>query len=39
MLCSFLPQATAVEEADGISCEVIDLRTLLPWDVPTIGMP
>ncbi len=25
--------------ADGISCEVIDLRTLLPWDVDTVGEP
>lgn len=23
-------------KADGISCEVIDLRTILPWDVETI---
>lgn len=28
--------AREVAEADGIECEVIDLRTLLPWDVPTV---
>ena len=30
-------QAEEVAEADGISCEIIDLRTLLPWDVDTVG--
>ena len=30
-------QADDVEACEGISCEVIDLRTLLPWDVPTVG--
>jgi pyruvate/2-oxoglutarate/acetoin dehydrogenase E1 component len=30
-------QAAEVAEADGISCEVIDLRTLLPWDRATVG--
>ena len=28
-----------VQEADGIECEVIDLRTLLPWDRATVGTP
>jgi 2-oxoisovalerate dehydrogenase E1 component beta subunit len=28
--------ATEVEEEAGISCEVIDLRTILPWDVETV---
>jgi hypothetical protein len=23
----------AVADADGISCEVLDLRSLMPWDV------
>lgn len=29
-------QAKEVEESDGISCEVIDLQTLLPWDIPAV---
>ena len=32
-----LLQAEAVQQEDGISCEVIDLRTLLPWDRETVG--
>ncbi|KAG7671708.1 hypothetical protein Ndes2526B_g07403 [Nannochloris sp. 'desiccata'] len=28
--------AKELEENDGIRCEVIDLRTLLPWDVDTV---
>lgn len=28
--------AKMLEEQDGISSEVIDLRTLLPWDVTTV---
>lgn len=31
-----IEQAMALAEADGISCELIDLRTLLPWDVETV---
>ena len=33
-----LAQAEAVAQEDGIECEVIDLRTLLPWDRDTVGM-
>mmetsp|Transcript_685 Transcript_685/g.1806 ORF Transcript_685/g.1806 Transcript_685/m.1806 type:complete len:420 (+) Transcript_685:52-1311(+) len=29
--------AEEVAENDGISCEVIDLQTILPWDVDTIA--
>jgi 2-oxoisovalerate dehydrogenase E1 component beta subunit len=32
-----LEQAADKAEAAGISCEVIDLRTILPWDVETIA--
>lgn len=31
-----LPQARELEASDGISCEVIDLQTLLPWDAPAV---
>ncbi|OPX54163.1 2-oxoisovalerate dehydrogenase E1 component beta subunit [Oceanospirillum multiglobuliferum] len=31
-----LEKAVALAEKDGISCELIDLRTLLPWDVNTV---
>jgi 2-oxoisovalerate dehydrogenase E1 component beta subunit len=29
-------KAVEMAEADGISCEVIDLRTILPWDRETV---
>lgn len=32
-----LEKAVALAEQDGISCELIDLRTLLPWDVDTVA--
>ncbi|WJG07672.1 alpha-ketoacid dehydrogenase subunit beta [Aliiglaciecola sp. LCG003] len=31
-----LEQAAAMAEKDGISCEIIDLRSILPWDAETI---
>ncbi|TQV84713.1 alpha-ketoacid dehydrogenase subunit beta [Exilibacterium tricleocarpae] len=33
----YLRQAAELAEADGISCELIDLRTLLPWDEETLA--
>ncbi len=30
-------QAEAVQAEGGASCEVIDLRTLLPWDRGAVG--
>jgi 2-oxoisovalerate dehydrogenase E1 component beta subunit len=30
-------KAAEMAEKDGISCEIIDLRTILPWDVDTVA--
>ena len=32
-----IEKAMELAKADGISCELIDLRTLLPWDVETVA--
>lgn len=32
-----IEQAVERAEKDGISCEVIDLRTILPWDAETVA--
>ncbi|MHA7880506.1 MAG: alpha-ketoacid dehydrogenase subunit beta [Saccharospirillum sp.] len=31
-----IAEAAVIAEKDGIDCEVIDLRTILPWDVDTV---
>jgi 2-oxoisovalerate dehydrogenase E1 component beta subunit len=33
----FLQKAADLAANDGISCEVIDLRSILPWDIDTIA--
>lgn len=32
----YLEKAAALAEQEGISCEVIDLRSILPWDIDTV---
>ncbi len=32
-----IEKAAEMAGADGISCEVIDLRTILPWDIETVA--
>ncbi|WP_043526177.1 alpha-ketoacid dehydrogenase subunit beta [Litchfieldella xinjiangensis] len=32
-----IDQAVDMAEKEGVSCEVIDLRTILPWDIETVA--
>ena len=36
MVQSVLETAEKVQEEENLSCEVIDLRSLVPWDVETV---
>lgn len=31
-----IEKAVALAEADGVSCEIVDLRSILPWDADTV---
>ncbi len=33
----YLEKASDMAEKEGVSCELIDLRTILPWDVETVA--
>ena len=33
----YIEKAAELADKDGISCELIDLRTILPWDVETVA--
>ncbi|EKE84221.1 alpha-ketoacid dehydrogenase subunit beta [Idiomarina xiamenensis] len=35
--CEVNEKAAEMAEKDGISCEIIDLRSILPWDVETVA--
>jgi len=32
----YVEKAAALAENEGISCEVIDLRSILPWDIDSV---
>ena len=32
-----IEKAASMAASDGISCEIIDLRTILPWDIETVA--
>lgn len=35
--CEMMEKAAAMAAEDGVSCELIDLRSILPWDVETVA--